>query len=73
MPRFLMITGIAVLGLVYFSPEVKAMFAEMLAAGKDPKFDFEKIELLKAKDEGVYDPQEKRKRAKFGKPGIYVE
>ena len=36
-PRFLMISGIAVLGLVYFSPEVK----EMLAA--DGKFDFEKI------------------------------
>ena len=36
-PRFLMITGIAVLGLVYFTPEVK----EMLGAGE--KFDFEKI------------------------------
>lgn len=36
-PRFLMITGIAVLGLVYFSPQVK----EMLAAGQ--KFDFEKL------------------------------
>jgi len=36
-PRFLMITGIAVLGLVYFSPEVK----QMLAAGEG--FDFEKI------------------------------
>jgi SSS family solute:Na+ symporter len=36
-PRFLMITGIAVLGLVYFSPDVK----EMLAA--EGKFDFEKI------------------------------
>ena len=36
-PRFLMITGIAVLGLVYFSPQVN----QMLAAGG--KFDFEKI------------------------------
>ncbi len=36
-PRFLMITGIAVLGLVYFSPQVN----EMLAAGE--KFDFEKL------------------------------
>ncbi|UCC98934.1 MAG: Na+:solute symporter [Phycisphaerales bacterium] len=36
-PRFLMITGIAVLGLVYFSPQVNAM----LAAGE--KFDFENI------------------------------
>jgi len=36
-PRFLMITGIAVLGLVYFSPQVN----DMLAAGE--KFDFEKI------------------------------
>jgi SSS family solute:Na+ symporter len=37
LPRFLMITGIAVLGLVYFSPQVN----QMLAAGE--KFDFEKI------------------------------
>ena len=36
-PRFLMITGIAILGLVYFSPQVN----EMLAAGES--FDFEKI------------------------------
>ncbi|MCP4611182.1 MAG: Na+:solute symporter [Planctomycetes bacterium] len=36
-PRFLMITGIAVLGLVYFSPQVN----QMLASGE--KFDFEKI------------------------------
>ena len=36
-PRFLMITGIAVLGLVYFSPEVK----QMLVIGEG--FDFEKI------------------------------
>ncbi len=36
-PRFLMITGIAVLGLVYFSPQVN----QMLAAGE--KFDFENI------------------------------
>lgn len=36
-PRFLMITGIAALGLVYFSPQVN----QMLAAGE--KFDFEKI------------------------------
>ena len=36
-PRFLMITGIAVLGLVFFSPEVKQMLAE------GQKFDFETI------------------------------
>ncbi len=36
-PRFLMITGIAVLGVVYFSPQVNAM----LEAGK--KVDFEQI------------------------------
>ena len=36
-PRFLMIAGIAVLGLVYFTPEVK----EMLASGED--FDFERL------------------------------
>ncbi|UCG55751.1 MAG: Na+:solute symporter [Phycisphaerales bacterium] len=43
-PRFLMITGIAVLGLVYFSPQVN----EMLDAGQ--KFDFERILPLVIRD-----------------------
>lgn len=43
-PRFLMITGIAVLGLVYFSPQVN----QMLAAGEN--FDFEKILPLVIRD-----------------------
>ncbi|MHC4352864.1 MAG: sodium:solute symporter family protein [Planctomycetota bacterium] len=43
-PRFLMITGIAVLGLVYFSPQIN----DMLAAGE--KFDFEKILPLVIRD-----------------------
>jgi len=43
-PRFLMITGIAVLGLVYFSPQVN----EMLVNGE--KFDFEKILPLVIRD-----------------------
>jgi Na+/proline symporter len=43
-PRFLMITGIAALGLVYFSPQVN----ELLAAGE--KFDFEKILPLVIRD-----------------------
>ncbi|MHC4116918.1 MAG: sodium:solute symporter family protein [Planctomycetota bacterium] len=43
-PRFLMIAGIAILGLVYFSPQVN----EMLAAGE--KFDFEKILPLVIRD-----------------------
>jgi len=43
-PRFLMITGIAILGLVYFSPQVN----EMLAAGES--FDFEKILPLVIRD-----------------------
>jgi len=36
-PRFLMIAGVTVLGLVYFTPEVK----EMLASGEN--FDFERL------------------------------
>ncbi len=43
-PRFLMITGIAILGLVYFSPQVN----EMLTAGES--FDFEKILPLVIRD-----------------------
>lgn len=37
------------------------------------KFNFKKIELLKAQDKGIYDPTEKAKKAKFSKPGIYLE
>jgi solute:Na+ symporter, SSS family len=36
-PRFLMITGIAILGLVYFTPEVKQVIAA------EGKFDFEQV------------------------------
>jgi len=43
-PRFLMITGIAVLGLVYFSPQIN----DMLGAGQE--FDFEKILPLVIRD-----------------------
>jgi len=34
---------------------------------------FETINIIKVSDEKKYDPENKSKRAKFGKPGIYVE
>jgi len=37
------------------------------------KLGFEKISLFKAADKDIYDPQGKAARAKYGKPGIYVE
>lgn len=37
------------------------------------KTGFEKVSLFKSTATDIYDPQDKAKRAKFGKPGIYVE
>ncbi len=37
------------------------------------EFGFKKVEIFQANDNKTYDPQNKSKRAKFGKPGIYVE
>jgi leucyl-tRNA synthetase len=37
------------------------------------EFGFEEVKLFKADDPSRYDPENKAKRAKFGKPGIYIE
>jgi len=37
------------------------------------KLGFEKVSLFKADDKNAYDPQGKASRAKYGKPGIYLE
>jgi len=34
---------------------------------------FKQVEIFKSDDENKYDPENKAKRAKFGKPGIYIE
>ena len=34
---------------------------------------FKRVKIYKAGDEGKYDPQDKAAKAKFGKPGIFVE
>jgi hypothetical protein len=36
-------------------------------------FGFEKTKVFLASDESRYDPENKAKRAKYGKPGIYLE
>jgi leucyl-tRNA synthetase len=37
------------------------------------EFGFEKVSIFRASDEKKYDPQDKASRAKYGKPGIYLE
>ncbi|MFH1105742.1 MAG: leucine--tRNA ligase [Candidatus Aenigmatarchaeota archaeon] len=37
------------------------------------RFGFEKLEICRASDKEKYDPQNKAAKAKFGKPGIYLE
>lgn len=49
---------------------------DYFSQGKDfilNDFSFKKVEILRVNDEKKYDPEEKAKRAKFGKPGIFVE
>ena len=57
---------------LYFATAKEHMyFGESAAHLK--KLGFEKVSLFKQGDPGIYDPQDKAKRAKFGKPGIFVE
>jgi leucyl-tRNA synthetase len=37
------------------------------------ELDFENVKVFLTKDPKKYDPENKAKRAKFGKPGIYIE
>jgi hypothetical protein len=37
------------------------------------KFKFKKVFVFKTSDEKKYDPQNKAAKAKYGKPGIYLE
>jgi leucyl-tRNA synthetase len=37
------------------------------------EFGFEKISIFRASDKKIYDPQNKASKAKYGKPGIYLE
>jgi leucyl-tRNA synthetase len=37
------------------------------------EFDFENVKIFKFDDAKKYDPENKAKRARFGKPGIYIE
>jgi leucyl-tRNA synthetase len=37
------------------------------------EFNFSKVDLLKVSGKKIYDPQDKAKKAKYGKPGIYLE
>lgn len=54
------------------SPEETKHFEEAKDFIKK-EFGFEKVSIFRVSDEKKYDPQNKASRAKYGKPGIYLE
>ena len=57
----------------YFSTEKELEFFSELRKYVKKKFGFKKIFAYLSSDEKRYDPQDKASKAKFGKPGIYLE
>ncbi|MEM5829430.1 MAG: leucine--tRNA ligase [Candidatus Aenigmatarchaeota archaeon] len=57
----------------YFATEKEMEYFEELKRYLKKKFGFKKIFAFKAYDERRYDPQNKAAKAKYGKPGIYLE
>jgi leucyl-tRNA synthetase len=57
----------------YFVTEKEIEYFEECLKYLKKKFGFKKIFVYKASDEKRYDPQNKAAKAKYGKPGIYLE
>jgi leucyl-tRNA synthetase len=57
----------------YFVSDKEIEYFEECLKYLKKKFDFKKIFVYKASDEKRYDPQNKAAKAKYGKPGIYLE
>jgi len=57
----------------YFVSDKEIEYFEECLKYLKKKFGFKKIFVYKASDEKRYDPQNKAEKAKYGKPGIYLE
>jgi len=57
--------------LYFAADEELAYFQDSMKHLK--KIGFKKISLFRSVDPKIYDPQDKSKRAKFGRPGIFIE
>ncbi len=58
---------------LYFATEDEMKFLEENVSFLKKEFGFKEVNAWLATDESRYDPQNKAAKAKFGKPGIYVE
>ncbi len=58
---------------LYMSTEKELLSLQQSTSFLKKELGFEKVKIFLAKDSKKYDPENKAKRAKFGKPGIYIE
>jgi len=58
---------------LYVVSEKELLFVQEAIDFLKKELDFEKVKVFAIYDKEKYDPENKAKRAKFGKPGIYVE
>ncbi len=58
---------------LYMSTEKELLSLQQSTSFLKKELGFEKVKIFLAKDSKKYDPEDKAKRAKFGKPGIYIE
>lgn len=58
---------------LYFATDKELKYFEESLNFVKKQFGFKKVEMFKASDPKRYDPQKKAEKAKYGKPGIYLE
>jgi leucyl-tRNA synthetase len=58
---------------VYVVNEEEFRYLQQTTSFIKKELNFENIKIFKVSDQKKYDPENKSKRAKFGKPGIYIE
>ena len=58
---------------LYVQTEKELLYLQSATSFLKSEFGFENVKVFKIDDPKKYDPENKSKRAKFGKPGIYIE
>jgi len=58
---------------LYVLEDKELLYLQQATSFLKSEFGFDGVKVFKTKDPKKYDPEDKSKRAKFGKPGIYIE
>lgn len=58
---------------LYFSTDKEVKYFKESLEFLKKEFGFDRVELFKVGEKKIYDPQQKAQKAKYGKPGIYLE